>query len=64
MTPVRATAGSVMPDFEAVESWRVGERSFGVFSDVATQFALQDGLEKSADFMFFAAREKFHATVA
>jgi hypothetical protein len=54
----------VMPDFEAVESWRVGEWSFGVFPDVATQFALQDGFEKGADFILFAGREKFHAAVA
>jgi hypothetical protein len=64
VTPVRATAGSIMPDFEAVESWRVGEWSFGVFPDMATQFALQDGFEKGADFILFASCEKFDAAVA
>jgi hypothetical protein len=53
-----------MPDLEAVEGWGVGERSFGVFPDVATQFALQDRLEKGANFILFAGREKFHAAVA
>ena len=53
-----------MPDFEAVENWGVGERSFGVFPDMATQFALQDRVEKSADFILFAGCEKFHPAVA
>jgi hypothetical protein len=53
-----------MPDLEAVESWRVGEWSFGVFPDMATQFALQDRFEKGADFVLFAGCKKFHAAVA
>ena len=64
MTPVRATAGSVMPDLEAVEGRRIGEGGFAVLPDMAAQFALQNGVEKCAHFAFFAGREKFHSTVA
>jgi hypothetical protein len=53
-----------MPDLEAVERWRVGEWSFGVFPDMAAQFALQDRFQKSADFVLFAGREKFYPAVA
>ena len=47
-----------------MENGGVGEWSFGVFPDMATQFALQDGFEKSADFLLFAGGEKFDPAVA
>lgn len=54
----------VMPDFEAVENWRVGEGSFAVFPDMAAQFALQDRVQKCAHFLFLAGCEKFYPAVA
>ena len=53
-----------MPDFEAVESRGVGEWSFGVFPDMAAQFALQDRVQKCAHFLFFAGCQKFHPAIA
>src|SRR5687767_1788986 len=64
VTPVRATAGSIMPDFEAAKSRRIGEGGFSMFSDVTAQFALQDRLQKSANFTLFTSREKLHPAVA
>ena len=64
MTPVSATAGSVMPDFKAVESRRVWEGRFGVFPDMPAQFALQDRFEECAHFVFLPRREKLHPAVA
>jgi hypothetical protein len=54
----------VMPDFEAVKSQGVGERRFGVFPDMAAEFALQDGVQKCAQLVFFAGREKFNPAIA
>src|SRR5688572_12092195 len=53
-----------MPDFEAAKRRRIGEGGFSMFSDVAAQFALQDRLQKSADFILFAGGEKLHPAVA
>src|SRR5688572_14008019 len=53
-----------MPDFEAAKRRRIAEGGFRVFPDVAAQFALQDRLQKSAEFSLFAGREKLHPAVA
>ena len=53
-----------MPNFEAAESWRVGEWSFGLFPDMGAQFALQDSFQKGADFIFFAGGQKLDPAVA
>jgi hypothetical protein len=52
-----------MPDFEAAKYRRIGKGGFSVFSDMAAQFALQDSVEKGADFVFFAGREKFYPAI-
>jgi hypothetical protein len=64
VTPVTETAGSVMPNFEAVKGRRIGQRRLGMFFDVRAQLALKNRFEKSAHFFLFAARLELDPAVA
>src|SRR6267143_2718096 len=59
-----ATAGSVMPNLEAPEGRRIGQRRFGMLFDVSTQLALPDGFHERAHFVFFARDQKLDAAIA
>ena len=52
-----------MPDFEAAESWRIGQGRFAVLLNMSAQLALEDGFEKGAHFFLVAGGQKFHAAV-
>src|SRR6266513_492988 len=53
-----------MPDFEAAKGGRIRERRFAVLLNMSAQLALEDGLEKVADFILVAGGLEFHASVA
>ena len=64
VTPVSATADSLMPNFETAERRRIGERRFAVLLNMSAQLALQDPVKESADFRFVAGRLQFYPAVA
>jgi hypothetical protein len=53
-----------MPDFEAAKGGGIGQRRFAMLFDMSAEFALENGLEKGADFLLVAGDLKFHAAVA
>lgn len=63
MTPVTATAGSVMPDFEAAERGRVWQRHFRMILNMSAQLALPNGFHESADFVVFARGQELDAAI-
>jgi hypothetical protein len=64
VTPVTATAGLVMPDFETAKGGGIGKRRFGLLPDVSAQLALTDGFQEGAHFAFFARGPEFDAAIA
>ena len=53
-----------MPDFEAAKGGRIGQRRFVVLLNMSAQLALEDALEKGADFLLVASYLEFHTAVA
>jgi hypothetical protein len=53
-----------MPDFETAKGGRIGQWSFAMLLNMSAQLALEDGFEKSADFLLVAGGLELHAAVA
>lgn len=52
-----------MPNFEAAESGRIGQRRFAVLLNMSAQLAVEDRFEEGAHFLLLAGSLKFHAAV-
>ena len=64
VTPVTATAHSLVPDFETMESWGGWKRRFELLPNVGAKLALPDRFEERSHLTIFARRLKFHSAVA
>src|SRR5438093_8428875 len=61
--PRTATAASVMTNFKTVRGHRFVQLIFCLLSNMGTEFALHDPIEKRAHLIFIAAHLHLHAPV-
>src|SRR6185503_16787208 len=64
VTPVTATAGSVMPNFKAAEWGWICNLFFGLLFNMSAQFALPDGFEERTYFVSFAESHELDPAIA
>src|ERR1700693_6181306 len=63
VSPLTATAASIMANFKAVRSHGRRQRSFCLLADMGAELALHDGSEKSAHFVFLATDLEFNPAI-
>src|SRR5262245_34778122 len=64
VTPITATAGSVMPNFKAAEWGWICNLLFGLLLNMSAQFALPNGFEERAYFVSFADGHELDAAIS